>query len=84
MGKTPLAKQRSVVNVIRARREDRNPVIVIPVAYGRNADIRTLNSIARNSATRVQSGEQKNIQKVFSRLKFLRNFSLEGIIGSYF
>ncbi len=64
--------QRSVINVIKARRKDRNPVIVIPVAYGSRADIRALNAIARNSATQVQSGEPKNIQKVFE------------IIGSYF
>jgi Ca-activated chloride channel family protein len=55
-----------------ARHEDRNSVIVIPVAYGSDADIHALNSIARDSATRVHSGDPKNIQKVFE------------IIGSYF
>jgi Ca-activated chloride channel family protein len=66
------ATLRNVVSQIRASRQDRNPVIVIPVAYGSDADIHALNSIARDSATRVQSGEPKNIQKLFE------------IIGSYF
>ncbi|MEK8022056.1 MAG: extracellular solute-binding protein [Candidatus Parabeggiatoa sp.] len=66
------ATKRSVVDLIKVRREGRSPVIVIPVAYGSDADIRTLNSIARNSATRLQSGDPTNIQKIF------------GIIGSYF
>lgn len=63
---------RNVLSIIKARHEDRNPVIVIPVAYGSDADIHALNSIARDSATRVQSGEPKNIQKLFE------------ILGSYF
>jgi Ca-activated chloride channel family protein len=49
-----------------------NPVIVIPVAYGSDADIQTLNSIARESNTRVQSGDPDNIQRVLD------------LIGSYF
>jgi Ca-activated chloride channel family protein len=53
-----------VVEVINASREDRNPVIVIPVAYGSDADINALNSIARASATRVQSGNPEDIQKL--------------------
>lgn len=61
-----------VVEVINASRQERNPVIVIPVAYGGDADINALNAIARASATRVQSGDPENIQKVLE------------IIGSYF
>lgn len=53
-----------VVEVINANKEDRNPVIVIPVAYGGDADINALNNIARSSATRVQSGDPENIQQV--------------------
>ncbi|MEO8611466.1 MAG: VWA domain-containing protein [Chloroflexota bacterium] len=49
-----------------------NPVIVIPVAYGSNADISTLGSIARSSNTTVQSGDPKNILTVLQ------------IISSYF
>ncbi len=60
------------VNQINAGRSDRNPVVVIPVAYGGDADINALNNIARSSATRVQSGDPENIQKVLE------------IIGSYF
>jgi len=63
---------RDVIEQIQANREDRNPVIVIPVAYGGDADINALNGIARASATRVQSGDPENIQKVLE------------IISSYF
>jgi len=61
-----------VVAEIQTNREDRNPVIVIPVAYGGDADINALNGIARASATRVQSGDPENITKVLE------------IISSYF
>jgi Ca-activated chloride channel family protein len=57
---------------IEASRGALNPVIVIPVAYGSNADIGTLGSIARASATTVQSGDPSNIGRVLD------------IIGSYF
>lgn len=57
---------------INATREDANPVIVIPVAYGRDADINALNTIARSSATRVASGDPTNILNVLD------------IISSYF
>ncbi|MEM6528161.1 MAG: VWA domain-containing protein [Chloroflexota bacterium] len=49
---------------IRASRDDINPVIVIPVAYGQGADIQALNSIARASATRVQSGSTDDISGI--------------------
>lgn len=61
-----------VIEQINASRGDRNPVVVIPVAYGGDADINALNSIARASATRVQSGDPENIQRVLE------------IISSYF
>ncbi|MCK6629283.1 MAG: VWA domain-containing protein [Anaerolineae bacterium] len=67
-----LTSLQSVVELISANKEDRNPIIVIPVAYGGDADINALNGIARASATRVQSGDPENIQKVLE------------IIGSYF
>lgn len=59
-------------SAISASRDSLNPVIVIPVAYGADADIRALNSIARASNTRVQSGDPANIQTVLQ------------IISSYF
>lgn len=59
-------------NAITASRNDLNPLIVIPVAYGQNADIQALNSIARASATRIQSGGVENILGVLE------------IISSYF
>jgi len=63
---------RRVVELINASRDDRNPVIVVPVGYGSGADTGALNDIAQASATRVQSGEPENIQQVFE------------IISSYF
>jgi Ca-activated chloride channel family protein len=57
---------------IAASRESLNPVIVIPVAYGADADINALNSIARSSSTSVQSGDPENILQVLE------------IIGSFF
>lgn len=61
-----------VVAKINGARSDRNPVLVIPVAYGSDADINALNAIARASSTKVQSGDPKDIQKVLE------------IISSYF
>lgn len=52
------------VNAILASRDALNPVIVVPVAYGQNADIATLNGIARASNTTVQSGDPNNILRV--------------------
>lgn len=60
------------VRVIQASREDLNPVIVVTVAYGADADINALGSIARASNTRVQSGDPQNILNVLD------------IISSYF
>lgn len=62
----------NATGAINATRGDANPVIVIPVAYGRDADINALNSIARSSATRVASGDPTNILSVLD------------IISSYF
>ncbi len=61
-----------VLRDIEASRSDLNPVIVIMVAYGSNADIDTLSSIARASSTTVQSGDPNNITRVLE------------IISSYF
>lgn len=61
-----------MVNAINARREGKNPILIIPVAYGEDADINALNAIARASSTKVQSGDPGSIQKVLE------------IISSYF
>ncbi len=53
-------------------RSGRNPILIIPVAYGSDADIGALNSIAQASATKVQSGDPNDIQKLLE------------IISSYF
>jgi Ca-activated chloride channel family protein len=60
------------IQQINASRGDLNPVIVVPIGYGSNADINTLNSIARASATRVFAGDTQNIRDVLD------------LIGSFF
>ena len=60
------------VQAIEASRNTLNPVIVIPVAYGSDADVNALNAIARASATRVQACDPNNILSILE------------IISSYF
>lgn len=62
----------AVTRAITDTREARNPIIVIPVAYGRGADTQALNAIARASATQVTSGDASNILNILN------------IISSYF
>lgn len=59
-------------NVIEASRNDLNPVILIPVAYGSDADIRALNRMASASRTTLLSGDPNNIQQLLN------------LIGSFF
>ncbi|HEY4690147.1 MAG TPA: VWA domain-containing protein [Anaerolineae bacterium] len=61
-----------MVNAINTGRADKNPILIIPVAYGGDADINALNAIARSSSTKVQSGDPANISSVLE------------IISSYF
>jgi Ca-activated chloride channel family protein len=51
------ASLQQVSQLLTTGREDRNPIIVIPIAYGSDADIHALNTIARASATRIQSSD---------------------------
>jgi len=66
------ASLQQVSQLLSTSREERNPVIVIPIAYGSDADIHALNTIARASATRLQSSDPEDIQQVLT------------IISSYF
>jgi Ca-activated chloride channel family protein len=61
-----------VVRAISTTRNGRTPVLVIPVAYGSDADINSLSAIARASDTKVLSGDPKNIKNLLES------------IGSYF
>ncbi len=61
-----------VVRAIPAARNSRTPILVIPVAYGRDADVNALNTIGRASDTKVQPGDAENIKKLLD------------VIGSYF
>ena len=61
-----------VVNLINEIKKGDNPIFVIPIAYGKEADLNALNAIARASDTRVQFGDVKDIE------------SLLAVISSYF
>jgi Ca-activated chloride channel homolog len=58
------ARIQEVTAMINSTHGDLNPVIVIPVAYGSDADIGALNSIARASSTKVQSGDPNDIRRL--------------------
>jgi len=57
-----------VVNKIQAARNGKAPILVIPVAYGSDADISALNAIARASDTKVQPGDPKNIRTLLEQI----------------
>lgn len=61
----------AALQAIGASRDSLNPVIVVPLAYGADADVLTLNSIAQASRTRLQSGSPEDIGQV---LEFLSSF----------
>lgn len=69
------SSQASLNQVVRRVSEARNshtPILVIPVAYGRDADVNALNAIGRASDTKVQSGDPENIKRLLD------------VISSYF
>ena len=49
-------------------RGEQNPLLIFPVAYGADADISALNTIARTSSTKVISGDESGIQQLFELL----------------
>ncbi len=59
------------VRAITDSQDSVNPVIVIPLAYGSDADLTALTDLARASRTRVQSGSPENIGEV---LEILQSF----------
>ncbi len=56
------------INAISASRNSLNPVILVPVAYGSNADIGVLNQLAQASRTSVQSGDPNSIGQLLELL----------------
>ena len=60
------------VVAIESSRNSLNPIILVPVAYGSDADVNALDALARASNTRVQSGDPQSILGVLE------------IISSYF
>lgn len=49
-------------------RGEQNPLLIFPVAYGDDADISSLNTIARASSTKVISGDESGIRQLFELL----------------
>lgn len=62
----------TTASTIEASRNDLNPVILVPVAYGSDADIRSLSRMASASRTTLLSGDPNNIQNLLN------------LIGSFF
>lgn len=61
-----------VVEVLQNLQQSDSPIMVVPVAYGNDADISALNSLARASSTKVQVGDTGDIGKLLE------------VISSYF
>ena len=61
-------KLSDVLSLIEKSQNSNNPIIIIPVAYGTDADMNVLNSIARSSKTTVQQGDTDNIQKLLANI----------------
>ena len=61
-------KLNDVTSAIEKSQNSSNPIIIIPVAYGQDADMNVLNSIARSSKTTVQQGDTDNIQKLLQNI----------------
>ena len=57
-----------VESLIKNSYADRNPIITIPIAYGKDADTRSLNSIAIASKSILQSSTADNIESLLSYL----------------
>jgi Mg-chelatase subunit ChlD len=53
--------RQDAVEMILESKSGLNPIVLIPVAYGGDADISALSSLARASATKVQSGSTDDI-----------------------
>lgn len=53
-----------IVSKLTLLQKSDNPILVIPIAYGADADLKSLNAIARASATRVQIGDSEDIQRL--------------------
>jgi Ca-activated chloride channel family protein len=58
----------AVISKIEGTRSTLNPVMVIPLAYGSDADLSTLNAIARASFSTVFSGDPSNISDLLAFL----------------
>ena len=56
---------KSVTDKIENLQKSSNPILVVPIGYGDDADYNTLNALARASKTTVQKGGTGDIEKLF-------------------
>jgi Ca-activated chloride channel family protein len=62
------ASQNNLNALTQVDRGEQNPLLIFPVAYGDDADISALNTIARTSSTKVITGDESGIQQLFALL----------------
>lgn len=62
----------TLISEITTNQNSDKPILIVPIAYGQDADINALNAIARAANTRVISGDSTDIQKILE------------IVSSYF
>jgi len=60
--------QTSLNTLTQLDRGEQNPLLIFPVAYGDDADISSLNTIARTSSTKVITGDESGIRQLFELL----------------
>ena len=61
-------KLADVVKKLEESQKSDSPILVLPIAYGGDADLNALNSISRSSKTVVQTGEVKDIEKLLENI----------------
>jgi Ca-activated chloride channel homolog len=62
------ATLQDVVKKLEQARANGQDIILIPIAYGIDADYNTLNTLARTSKTTVQSSQANDIEKLFTNI----------------
>lgn len=62
------SRLQDVVDKLERTYDSRNPIIVVPIAYGRNADMNALAAIAEASRTRVFRSDVNDLQELLTLL----------------
>ncbi len=59
---------KTTLKKIEDSQNSQSPILIIPIAYGKDADLNELNAIARSSKTTVQTGDTDNIDKLLETI----------------